>query len=100
MTRDPDRTRTYIPAPTNPSALDAGLAAAFGPASAGWSAPPVLRDDPSDGPLVQPASPEMPRTASDRYQLLGEIARGGMGVILKGRDTHLGRARAFKGLNS
>ena len=38
------------------------------------------------GPLVQPRSPEMP-TASDsccRLQLLGEIARGGMGEVLKG----------------
>jgi len=100
MTRDPDRTQTHIPAPANHSALDAGLAAAFGPATAGWSQPPLLRDDSSDGPLVQPASPEMPRSASDRYQLLGEIARGGMGVILKGRDPRLGRDMAFKVLKT
>src|SRR5262245_7120574 len=100
MTRDPDRTRTHHPARTNDAALDAGLAAAFGPVTAGWSSPPLLRDDSSDGPLVQAASPEMPRTASDRYQLLGEIARGGMGVILKGRDPHLGRDMAFKVLKS
>src|SRR5262245_59826301 len=100
MTRDPDRTQTHVPAPGNGSALDAGLAAAFGPATAGWSQPPLLRDDSSDGPLVQPASPEMPRSASDRYQLLGEIARGGMGVILKGRDPRLGRDMAFKVLKT
>jgi serine/threonine protein kinase len=103
-----DPTRTFIPEhvdlPTGPfdPALDAGLAAAFGLESTpgGWSQPPVLRDDSSDGPVVQPASPEMPRTASDRYQLLGEVARGGMGVILKGRDPRLGRDMAFKVLKT
>jgi serine/threonine protein kinase/WD40 repeat protein/tetratricopeptide (TPR) repeat protein len=32
----------------------------------------------------------------DRYTLLGEIARGGMGAILKGRDADLGRDLAIK----
>ena len=31
-----------------------------------------------------------------RYQLLGEIARGGMGAVLKGRDPDLGRDLAVK----
>jgi hypothetical protein len=50
------------------------------------------------GPLVQPGSVEMP-AAGDRsawLQLLGEIACGGMGAILKGRDTDLGRDLAVK----
>jgi serine/threonine-protein kinase len=34
--------------------------------------------------------------AGGRLQLLGEIARGGMGAILKGRDTDLGRDLAVK----
>ncbi len=39
-----------------------------------------------------------PRLAGDvgRYHLLGEIARGGMGVVLKGRDADLGRDLAVK----
>ncbi len=48
-------------------------------------------------PIVRPQSPEIPKPSSDsRYQLQGEIARGGMGAILKGRDTDLGRDLAIK----
>ena len=61
----------------------------------------LLRDtEPaSDGdPLIQPLSPEMPALADRpaRLQLFGEIARGGMGAILKGRDVDLGRDLAVK----
>jgi serine/threonine-protein kinase len=42
----------------------------------------------------------MPRRPDGRYQLLGEIARGGMGVVLKGRDPDLGRDLAFKVLRT
>ena len=40
----------------------------------------------------QASSDEMPVPAErgDRYQLFGEIARGGMGAVLKGRDPDLG----------
>ncbi len=49
-------------------------------------------------PVVCPSSPEMPAPIhrGDRYQLLGEIARGGMGAVLKGRDPDLGRDLAIK----
>jgi serine/threonine-protein kinase len=49
-------------------------------------------------PLVQAASPELPPPAErdGRYQLFGEIARGGMGAVLKGRDPDLGRDVAVK----
>jgi serine/threonine-protein kinase len=62
----------------------------------------VLLADTADGatepPMVDPSSPEMPPAAGRpvRVQLLGEIARGGMGVVLKGRDPNLGRDLAVK----
>lgn len=58
-----------------------------------------LRDSEAefDEPVARPNSPEIPNTDPDsRYRLLGEIARGGMGVILKGRDNDLGRDLAVK----
>ncbi len=50
-------------------------------------------------PPVMPWSAEMPDrngTGLDRYQLQGEIARGGMGAIIRGRDVDLGRDLAIK----
>jgi serine/threonine protein kinase len=41
------------------------------------------------------AAPEKSE-AGDRYQLQGEIARGAMGVVLRGRDVDLGRDIAVK----
>jgi serine/threonine-protein kinase len=59
-----------------------------------------LRDPDSvdDSPAVRSSSKEMPakQDAADRVQLQGEIARGGMGAIFKGRDTNLGRDIAVK----
>ena len=52
-----------------------------------------------DWPLtVRPASSEAsgPGSGRDRYEILGEIARGGMGAILRGRDSDLGRDIAIK----
>ena len=50
------------------------------------------------GNAARPGSPEMPTrpSATGRLQLLGEIARGGIGLVLKGRDTGLGRDLAVK----
>src|SRR4051812_32566474 len=59
----------------------------------------LLRDGSAgdDRPALA-CSETMPASAGDagRYQLHGEIARGGMGVVLKGRDVDLGRDVAVK----
>lgn len=58
-----------------------------------------LRESEAEGidPIARPNSPEVPSTEPDsRYRLDGEIARGGMGAIIKGRDTDLGRDLAIK----
>ncbi len=64
------------------------------------NAPRVMLRDEADGaaePVVQATSSELPATHREsRYQLFGEIARGGMGAILKGRDNDLGRDLAIK----
>src|SRR5271157_132406 len=83
----------------------------FGPASSSVLAsfgkafgniPPVLlRDADSStdpGPVIPPSSPETPDPSerSARLQLFGEIARGGLGAVFKGRDCDLGRDLAVK----
>lgn len=58
-----------------------------------------LRESEAEGndPTSRPNSPEVPQSNSgSRYRLDGEIARGGMGAIIKGRDTDLGRDLAIK----
>src|SRR5262245_41287045 len=95
-----DLNRTVDEAPSDP--LDAGLAAAFGadsgpPLPAAGSvvralgAPRVQLREPLLEPPTAVECPASPALASDaRLQLQGEIARGGMGAVLKGRDTELG----------
>jgi tetratricopeptide (TPR) repeat protein/tRNA A-37 threonylcarbamoyl transferase component Bud32 len=60
----------------------------------------VLLNDPSEtksAPIGQPTPAEMPqRDLGSRYQLQGEIARGGMGIIYRATDTVLGREVAVK----
>ena len=96
--------------PLDSGVWDAGLAAAFG-ADESDSSPSVLarleaaigldtrvhlRDAAvtDDGPLVRPT--DGGTRMAGRYRILGEIARGGVGVILKGRDVNLGRDLAMK----
>ena len=59
----------------------------------------LLRDGSvgADRPVLA-CSEAMPASAGDtgRYHLHGEIARGGMGIVLKGRDVDLGRDVAVK----
>ncbi|MBI1853408.1 MAG: protein kinase [Planctomycetes bacterium] len=72
--------------------LDAGIRAAF--ESQGASTPraqSVLREI---GVVAGGAAER--RASADRYELLGEIARGGVGMVLRGRDLDLGREVAVK----
>jgi serine/threonine-protein kinase len=59
----------------------------------------LLRELPDERePLLKPRSAAMPPNGPSvgRFQLQGEIARGGMGAVLKGRDIDLGRDLAIK----
>src|SRR5262249_24222151 len=78
---------------------------AFGQAAAprsslGAAQRPVLLQEAAgeSAHVVKPNSDAMPPPGQtgDRYQLHGEIARGGMGAVLRGRDVDLGRDLAVK----
>src|SRR5262249_23810033 len=47
-------------------------------------------------PDLLPDGPPKPIEVAGRYLLLGEIGRGGMGAVLRGRDPELGRDLALK----
>ena len=57
-----------------------------------------LRETAEDARLIRPASTETPDVSGgpSRYQLVGELARGGIGAIFQGRDLELGRDLAIK----
>ena len=60
-----------------------------------------LKSSPEEAPspILRPNSEAMQSTVvsdKSRYRLDGEMARGGMGAILRGRDTDLGRDLAVK----
>ena len=97
--------RSAISVPSTADSLEVGLAAAFGKnpgpprSSLGHIRPVLLKEAEGESSLVvKPTSDAMPSQdqAGDRYQLSGEIARGGMGAVLRGRDVDLGRDLAVK----
>jgi serine/threonine-protein kinase len=97
---DPQRTVDEVSSVPADS-LDAGLAAGFGAprSSLGDLRPVLLKEAEGDSAhVVKPHSDAMPskQETGDRYQLQGEIARGGMGAVLRGRDVDLGRDLAIK----
>jgi serine/threonine-protein kinase len=111
---DPDG----APAADEPDAhFDAALRVAFGPPSTaaasnrrgvlealrqstGVTSKILLRDE-ADAPSAVVALGEeaLASTGQVRFQVLGEIARGGMGIVLKGRDPDLCRDVAIKVLH-
>jgi tetratricopeptide (TPR) repeat protein len=76
--------------------LERGLAVAFGPNLGSTVAAPGTRED--DHPTPKPPGLEAVGAPEQvgRYRLLGEVARGGMGAVLRGRDVELGRELAVK----
>lgn len=108
---DPEKTVDITPSPSDWAvAPTAALGPDEAPAGAGnsvlaslaraiSSVPRVMLRESVDGaePVVRLNSDALPAgDPGSRYQLHGEIARGGMGSILKGRDTDLGRDLAIK----
>ncbi|MEO1597727.1 MAG: serine/threonine-protein kinase, partial [Planctomycetota bacterium] len=57
----------------------------------------LREEEHGDGPIQRPSSEEVPpQPVNSRYRLDAEIARGGMGAILRGRDVDIGRDLAIK----
>lgn len=96
--------------------LSAGLRAAFGPsvaadatethdvlATLGLESRILLDDSGPEAdlePLIRCAPPSQAddRQTIGRHEIVGEIARGGVGIVFKGRDRSLGRDVAVKTL--
>ncbi|MHC4416766.1 MAG: protein kinase domain-containing protein [Planctomycetota bacterium] len=106
-----------VPADTEESRLDAGLRVGFGPllvvadareglsvlaeieGRLGTETRVFLRDEKDADGAARAEGPRA-RPRATRYDALGEIARGGMGVIIRSHDNDLGRDVAMKVLQS
>src|SRR5262249_6071093 len=70
--------------------LDHALELAFAPAD--------RAEDPS---CPEPdRTPSFPRMVSDRYRVIEPVACGGQGIIVRVRDTNLGRELALKTIHA
>jgi serine/threonine-protein kinase len=88
-----DETRDVTPDP-DATATAAGPAGSHAPRDGPGRTP---TDEEAPGPVrLEPAPPLGRSAGASRYTLLGEIARGGMGAVLKGHDAELGRELAVK----
>ena len=108
---EPGTGRNAGDSPDNDELIEAGVEASFADgsvleslASKLGNRPKVLLREEDSGrgaPVIDPtaaASAGLPKGRGN-YQLLGEIARGGMGVVLKGHDADLGRDVALQVLH-
>ena len=91
-------TAEYVPARAD--SLEEPLAVRLNTPRAKMGARRAMRRDAEgeSGQIVKATSDVMPAAnqTGDRYQLAGEIARGGMGAVLRARDVDLGRDLAMK----